>query len=269
MKFSVPLILEEDVNSKLYYPILFLIAIPLALATEGPPKPQMSQPPIDSEKIFSSLADRLQSLEAKTTNLNSRIEELQIRLDQVISKQKLEITEISAPVTDRMPAQVHPLSGSAETEGRDPNPGGVSLFRKGLMHFRTEQLSEAILTLTEFIEKNPDHILAGSAQFYVGDAYFKQKEYRLAIQEFRQVLAAYPFSIHVSETLNRLASSEDALKNPQEAMRYRQLLTSTFPQSPAAAQTRPVVDLTHELGVKSEMRAESPPPTAPSLTKDP
>ncbi len=269
MKFTVSLILKEDVKSKLYYPILFMIAIPLALATEATPKPQMSQPPIDSEKIFSSLADRLQSLEDKTANLNSRIEELQIRLEQVINKQKLEITEISTPVTDRIPAQVHPLAGSAETEGRDPNQGGVSLFRKGLMYFRTEQLSEAILTLTEFIEKNPDHILAGSAQFYVGDAYFKQKEYRLAIQEFRQVLAAYPSSIHVSETLNRLAFSEDALKNTQEAIRYRQLLTSTFPQSPAAAQTRPAGVLTHELGVKSEMRAETPPPTAPTLIKDP
>ncbi len=236
-----------------------------------------SSHPIDPEKILISISERLQSLESKTATLTTHLEEVQSRLDQVLSKQKMETTEITTPPTEHLGSPIIGLQESRDLDSLSNQNDELSNFRKGLMFFRTEKLSESILALTEFIEKNPDHPLAGSAQFYIGESYFKQKEYRLAIQEYSQVLIAYEHSVHISDTLSRLAFAEDALKRPKESAHYRQLLTSIFPQSPAAGETSNPTD-THRPtlpGPSTLPPANSPttslnqsPPTAPSQIEE-
>jgi tol-pal system protein YbgF len=102
--------------------------------------------------------------------------------------------------------------------------------------FSSGSYSDAILAFSKFIEVYPDHPLAGNAQYYVGESYFKQKEYRLAIEEFDRVLTSYDRSSHVASTLLRMSQAEEELKKPEDAKKHKMALVSLFPQSTEAAQ---------------------------------
>lgn len=121
----------------------------------------------------------------------------------------------------------------------DPERGfvqddAVQLYRKALILYQAGKYADSVLEFSGFLERFPDHALAGSAQFYVGDSYFRQKEYKLAHQEYTRVLTSYDRSAHVAHALRQLAEVEDIMKKHEDAARHRQLLTSLFPQSPAA-----------------------------------
>ena len=255
----------------------------MTLASESLPvahsevsKPSETLAPLDPEKILVPLSERIQALEAKVTTLSTRVEELETKLEKNLNRQNFEKTEISLPPTEHFGAPIMKPSAAQDRETFFTQDDATAIFRKGLMFFRTEKYSDSILALSEFVDKNKDHILAGAAQFYIGESYFKQKEYRLATQEYRQVLESYPQSVHISDTLGRLAIAQEAIKKHQESNRYRQLLSSIFPQSPAAAKdmTPPGVSEKIVTGSLSTQRPDpsltlsDPPPTAPAPTEE-
>ena len=135
----------------------------------------------------------------------------------------------------------------------DPEAGftqdaAVQNFRKALIIFQGLKYPEATLAFSDFLEKYPDHAMAGAAQFYIAEAYTKQNEPKLALQEYQKLLTTYDRSSHVADTLKQMAAAEDTLKRREEAARHRQLLTSLFPLSPAASEL--------EIASKSENSAE-------------
>lgn len=173
------------------------------------------------EARLAEMQDRLQGMEQKVTDLQAQ----------------LQLAQNRAPVVANgaLPIAAHPAQGA----GRDPEAGFtqdevVQTYRKAMVLFQAQKFSESILAFSAFVEQNPDHALAGSAQFYLGQAYFEQKEFKLALKEWERVITSYDRSPRVSDTLRQMAQAEDQLKRPKEAATHRQLLTSLFPQSPAA-----------------------------------
>ncbi len=180
---------------------------------------------------------------------------------------------------------------SSSPARHDPEAGflndePIQIFRKAMITFQGQSYPEAILIFSRFLEKFPDHALAGSAQFYVGEAYMKQKEYKLALSEFQRVLTSYDRSAHVSDTLIEMALAEDTLKKSQQASVHRHLLSTLFPQSPASTpQTTGVTEKSpepEENNAEAKAKSESPtdgskdisvvprvPPTAPLAEKPP
>jgi tol-pal system protein YbgF len=172
---------------------------------------------------------------------NSQIEGLEVKLSTLnhrLAEAQPEKTPKPTPVVP------HPAHGAGtEVEipiaSNDPeigmlNDAAIGSFRQGRILYQAGKYPEAILAFSAFLERYPDHPLSGSAQFHVGDSYFKQNEYQLAVQEYQRVLSRYPLSPQISDTLKQLAAAEDLLKKPEQAARHRQMLLTLFPQSPAA-----------------------------------
>lgn len=213
----------------------------------------------DVHKLISDLNGRIQILETKLVGINDKVEATRHTLE----KRGLENPN-GDPKDDSTEVITHPSSNTGAaletTPSRhDPELGfvndlGVQGFRKGMILFQGQKYQDSVLAFTSFLEKYPDHPLAGAAQFYIGEAYVEQKEYRLAVQEFQRVLTSYDRSSHISNTLGELAFAESALKQHNEAAKHRQLLASLFPQSPATLSE-------HQLS----MSATSP--AAPPLTE--
>ena len=87
-----------------------------------------------------------------------------------------------------------------------------------------------VLAFSSFLKDFADHPFAGTAQYYIGESYFQQKEFKLAREEFQRVLISYENSDRVPDTLRRLGDTEEALNNAQASARYRQMQASLFPQ---------------------------------------
>lgn len=110
----------------------------------------------------------------------------------------------------------------------------IKQYREAMIIFDSEKYPEAVVAFSRFVSEHPDHTMAGSAQFHVGESYFRRGEYKLAAEEFQRVTQSYEKSSYVSDALERLYESHQALKAPEKAQEYSQLLLTLFPQSPAA-----------------------------------
>jgi len=190
------------------------------------------------QKTLSEILDHFAMIDAKLVSLNEKLDATRKSLDLLTSQQQAApspIVGVLAPVTSGVGTPVQPPASSQDPDFGLVNDTAVQNYREALLLYHAQKYPEATLAFSKFIDDNPDHPLSGSAQYYIGDSYLKQNEYRLAIQEFKRVLTSYGHSIHISDTLLGLALAEDALKDSSSAENHKHLLFSLFPQSPAAA----------------------------------
>lgn len=237
-------------------------------------------------------------LRAQLSQLTTKVEELQGRMGSM--SDKVDATQASfeifmsrqgkAPVPRadakrNFGVSSHPAEGlgkaaAASVSESDPEAGFVNddavlLFRKASVLYQSRKYPEAVLSFASFVEKYPDHALAGSAQYYVASSYRKQKENKLALQEYERLLTSYDRSPKVADALRDMAGIEEELKMKDEAARHRQLLSSVYPQSPAAGRTETAPAV--ETDEKPQPRAprggakldEVPVPTAPLSEEKP
>lgn len=206
----------------------------------------------ETRNSVSGLATRIDTLETKFATMSDKFDAARISLENLLTTQKVKHSGVMSHPSDARGAQVNPIPASSDPEAGFVNDDATQAYRKALILIRASKYPESVLAFSSFLERFADHPLAGSAQFYIGEAYFLQKEFKLAIDEFQRLLTSYDRSAHVADTLKRMSEAEDALKDSQNAAKHRQLLTSLFPQSPAASST-----------ASSPVPANENPPTAP------
>ncbi|MFZ9596697.1 MAG: tetratricopeptide repeat protein [Bdellovibrionia bacterium] len=206
------------------------------LGTPSPTETPASSSSMDSTRaLLAQMAEKIQVLEAKISSLNDKIDAQHMSLTFLAQKGKGPRDVI---LTQKAPsAGLTPDLGSipGDPEGGFAHGEAIELYREALVLLRGQKYPESTLAFAHFLEKYPDHPLSGSAQFYIGECYFKQNEMGLALQEYQRVLSGYPQSPRISETLKQIALTEEALKKPEASKRHQQLLLSVFPHSPAAA----------------------------------
>lgn len=153
------------------------------------------------------------------------------------------------------------LAPEAELAGSDPQRGyavdsATRLYQRALILHRAGQHGEAIAAFNQFVEDHPDHALAGSAVYYIGGSYLRQKEFQLAANTFQRGITSYDRNPRIAQTLQGLAEAQDALQQPAEAARSRSMLANLFQGSPAVRSMPP--------------REEAPPAAAaPGLNESP
>ncbi len=227
----------------LIFTVLFVSALGAGCAEDEIPKDNPSTPtaalekaqtpdPVPSEGREKELRGQISDLEKRLQGMEARVVDLQA---QLANKGKAGITTaVVGHPADGAGTAVTAAAVGGSVEAGFINDAPVQSYRKALIQLQAKQHPESILGFSAFLEKYPDHPLAGSAQFYLGEAYYAQREYKLALREYQRVLTSYDRSPRVADTLKQMAEIEDQIQKPREASRHRQTLTSLFPQSPAA-----------------------------------
>lgn len=232
-----------------------------SVAAEGPSSKRDAGKRVeDLQKTVVGLNERLDQLEAKITGFNDKLEAARVTVEHLVQVQRAKPVMVSSH-----PADVYGIEPGSKSLKVDPDAGFVNdepvqAYRKAMMLFKARKYPEAVLAFSTFLEKNPDHPLAGSAQYYVGRSYVEQKEYKLALDEFSRILTSYDRSIHVAYTLRDMADAEDQLRRPEDAMKHRELLATLFPQSPAVVlkKTGPATTPDAPAGATAPPTAASP-----------
>ncbi|MBU6374391.1 MAG: hypothetical protein KGQ59_00185 [Bdellovibrionales bacterium] len=211
----------------------------------------------------STLSGRLEGMEMTMASLRDELKAKNTSAETLARKKEgADATvEVTPHASERMGKPIVPEKASSDPELGFTTDSAVDSYRNAMTLFESKKYPESMLAFTGFLEQYADHPWAGAAQFYVGQAYFMQKECRLALQEYQRVLTSYDRSSHVADSLKQMSICEEELKMPQAAAKHRQLLTSLFPNSPAAR------SLVAEATSKSPEQAapvQTAPPTAPS-----
>lgn len=193
----------------------------------------------DSSRDPKLKEQKIQSLESTVLVLNSRIQELEGKLQA--SQNRPNVSEIVRHASDGSSREESAgASLSASIASNDPGAGfvndtNVRAFQQGKVLFDQEKFPEAILAFSAFLERNEKHALAGAAQYWIGESYFQQGDFSVASLEFHKLLVKYPFSSRVSYALVRLSTSQEKLGKMDEARKYRLQAEGLFPRSPAIA----------------------------------
>jgi TolA-binding protein len=183
----------------------------------------------------STLNGRLEGMELKMASLHDELKASKTSFETLSRRgQDSGVVEVSAPASSSIGKSVTTEKAESDPDAGFVTDSAVDAYRQAMIQFEARKYPEAMLAFTNFLEQYADHPWAGAAQYHVGQCYFLQKEYKLAMQEYQRVLTSYDRSSHVADALRQLAACEDELKMPAAAAKHRQLLSSLFPNSPAA-----------------------------------
>ena len=105
---------------------------------------------------------------------------------------------------------------------------------------RQAEYEEAELALRTFLDMHPDDLLAGNAQYWLGETYYVRANYQQAAVTFAEGYQKYPNSGKAPDNLLKLAMSLGELGKNQEACVALGQLRKEFPNAPANIQDRAV-----------------------------
>jgi tol-pal system protein YbgF len=171
-------------------------------------------------------AQEREQLKAALQQQDGALRSLKSGLDDTNQK----VATLSVPP----PAPVAPKP--APPIAKDATP--EKLFATAMTSFRAEEHGQAVLEFTELIEKFPKHALASSAQYWIGEAYYRQRDFNQALTEFQKVPDLYPQSQSVPEALLKVGMCYRALHDVPRARETWEQVVRSHPKSDAATQAR-------------------------------
>ena len=127
----------------------------------------------------------------------------------------------AVPPPPAPPAPAAPRAGNPEQE-----------YNAALATFRSREHGQAVLDFIDFIAKHPKHPLAGNAQYWIGEAYWTQRDYRQALVEFEKVSEYGPGK--APDALVKIGLCHARLRDASRAEQAWQRVIREYPKSEAA-----------------------------------
>ena len=112
------------------------------------------------------------------------------------------------------------------------------VYDAALDKFKAGSYGAAIAGFNTFLKTYPKSPLAASAQYWIGNAQYAQKDFRGAIATQRQLIAAYPDSPKVPDAMLNIATAQLDLGDGAGSRRTLEDLLAKYPKSEAAAKAK-------------------------------
>jgi len=112
------------------------------------------------------------------------------------------------------------------------------MFAAALTQLRSGNDGQAALQFTEFVTQYPSHPQAAAAQNYIGEAFYRQRDFRQAAAEFQKTVDNYTQAPPVSEALLKIGLCQRALGDAAAAKAAWEQVIKQFPKTDAARQAR-------------------------------
>ena len=138
-----------------------------------------------------------------------------------------------AAAAPQTPAEAIPAS-LAKTRTSGPKEDPMKLYQRAFESYQGRKYEESQLLFQQFVNENPSHEYADNAYYWMGEIYYTQGEYGLAVDEFQKVPELYPGGNKVPDALFKLGLSYLGLKNSKNAEKTLKQLIDAYPQSSAA-----------------------------------
>lgn len=210
---------------------------------------------MESQITSQGLVDMLNQLEALKADLNKLRGQMEVQTHELETTQKRQ-KDLYADLDARLRNLEHP--GSANATGAAPavkpaaspspatgdkaataQPAAADAdesrtYDAALNLFKVGNYQGAIAGFQNFLKSYPTSGSAASAQYWIGNSYFAQRDYKAALEAQRKLLAIYPNSQKVPDAMLNMASSQTELKDLAGARKTLEELVAKYPVSGAA-----------------------------------
>jgi tol-pal system protein YbgF len=116
--------------------------------------------------------------------------------------------------------------------------GPGQIYASALKMFRAREHGQAVLDFLDFLARYPNHALAPSAQYWIAEAYYLQRDYRQALLEFEKVLAYGPSNPRMADALLRAGMASNQVRDSDRAEQHWRRVVEQYPNSDAAQKAR-------------------------------
>jgi len=194
---------------------------------------------------------RLQSVEVGLGEIKASLDEMKMSLERPGMGGRVAMTMPPSPpteassgeaaVTAPLPsAAISPAEGEAKPVPPPPSGalGSQELYNNAKKLLDEGQAGQAILEFEKYIREYPHSELAGNAQYWIGEAYYSQKEYRRAATEFQKVIQNYPQGGKVPDAQLKVGLSYLEMGQKGKGTAELKRLIAKYPNSAAASLAR-------------------------------
>lgn len=188
--------------------------------------------------------DNLATLEARLDEMNGQLQTLHNTLEAIQlyggaappSPQSQQPAPASTPAVPPRPSSGAATEPSAQDVERAQ--AAQQLYDVAQEDISNNRYLLAESRLLSFLMQNPDHELAGNAQYWIGEVAYAQEKYELAATEFEKVMEKYPKSQKVPAALLKLGYAQRKLGNEKAAAAAFNRILKDFPKSEEVALAR-------------------------------
>ena len=131
------------------------------------------------------------------------------------------------PATNDTSIETVSLQPDAATQTDTPE----SLYERSNESLLRRQFGDAETGFSSFLQKYPDHSLAGSAQYWLGETFYAQNDFKRAAANFLQGYKKYPTSRRAPDSLLKLGISLDRLGQNDQACAAFAAVSSEYPKA--------------------------------------
>jgi tol-pal system protein YbgF len=161
--------------------------------------------------------------------LRGQIEVLANDVANVQKQQKDLYADLDGRIRKLEPRQVtiDGKEGAVEASEQKNYEAAQQLFTAG-------DYVKAAAALADFVRRFPGSVYAANAQYWLGNAYYAQRDYKSAILAQEVVVSTYKDSPKAPDAMLNIASSYSELKDKKSAKKALQNLIAQYPESSAA-----------------------------------
>ena len=216
-----------------------------------------------NNQLMYELLNRIERLEQEIRQLRGDQEVYRYRYDDL--NRRLQALEGGSPAPDRPQASIDPLPEPAPVITITPEPTPVitepnviatpsqppqplseaeqTAYDNAFAHLREGQYPEAIIKFEDFLRDYPNNTLTDNAYYWLGQAYYVNRDFDKAREAFLTLGAKYPDSDKLPDTLLKLGYSYEELGDRNKARQVYERLKQNYPNSRAAVLAGPRLQL--------------------------
>jgi tol-pal system protein YbgF len=127
-----------------------------------------------------------------------------------------------------------------ETWFKDLTP--EEMYRQSLVYFNKADYSTAISGFSYLIRRFSDSTLAPTSQFWIGEAFYTQKRFARAVEEYRKVLTRYPGNPKSADAMLKIALCKMSMDLNSEGIETLRDVVAKYPDSPAAVTAKKLLN---------------------------
>jgi tol-pal system protein YbgF len=188
---------------------------------------------LEDRRALLELASQIEALRSEIARLRGQLEVIQNQVETADKRGKDLYVDIDTRLR-KLEKDRETVADKPATDGA-PTPAEAKAYEAALNQFK---LGNYPLAVSAFQGTYPSSKLAPSAQYWIGNAYFAQRDYKQAIAAQQRVLSAWPEDAKASDAMLNIASAQDAIGDRRGAQKTLEGLLAKYPQSPAAASAR-------------------------------
>jgi tol-pal system protein YbgF len=189
------------------------------------------------QQNLASSGAKFDSMTTQMQALSESLEEAKVRL----SKLSEQMTQVQTLLTN-MPAQPNPTPGTPPgtppAPGPAPVPDAESLYSQGLSYYNGGQWDLSIQAFSDYLKYYKDTDRASNAQFYIGECYYSQQDYKHAIEAYDLCSEKYPTGNKAAAAQLKKGFSLLALNEKTAGIRELRSLVQRFHDSQEATLAR-------------------------------